>query len=230
MRPREGNLDALLSDGLADRMLRSLMTAAVVLVAPCAIAEEKDDVVAAFKGYKEAILAQKGEEAAGWVTKGTIDEYQRYVDWALEADRKTVEGLSMINRVQVLTMRHRVPAEQLRKATGKSIFIHAVKEDWIGKDGVIRTELGDEITVAGEKATVPVLIGGEPAPLKFQFRKEEGKWRFDLVELMAATGPAFEAAAKQAGMEENELILKVLEKVSGKKPEDSIWTPVGKGE
>jgi hypothetical protein len=209
--------------------MRSLMTVAFALVAPCVFAEEKDGVVAAFKGYKEAILGQKGEEAAGWVTKGTIDEYQRYIDWALEADRKTVEGLSMINRVQILTLRHRVPAEDLRKATGKSIFIHAVKEDWIGKDGVIRTELGDEVAVAGERATAEVLIGGEPAPVKFQFKKEEGKWRFDLVELMAATGPAFEAAAKQAGMDENELIMKVLETVSGKKPEESVWTPVGKG-
>ena len=207
-----------------------MITAALVAMAPCVMAEEKDEVLAAFKGYKEAILTQKGEDAAGWVTKGTIAEYQRYIDWALEADRKTVEGLSMINRVQVLTMRHRVPAEDLRKATGKSIFIHAVKEDWIGKDGVIRTELADDIAVAGERATGSVLIGGEPAPLKFHFRKEEGKWRFDLVELMTATGPAFEAAAKQAKMEENELIMKVLETVSGKKPEESVWTPVGKVE
>ena len=206
------------------------MTAAIVAMAPCALAEDKDDVMAAFKGYKEAILAQKGEDAAGWVTKGTLKAYQDYVDWALVSDRKTVEGLSMVNRVQVLTMRHRVPAEELRKATGKSIFIHAVKEDWIGKDGVIRTELADDVAVAGERATGSALIGGEAFPLKFEFRKEDGKWRFDLVALMTATGPAFEAAAKQAGMEENELILKVLETVSGKKPGDSVWAPVGKGE
>jgi hypothetical protein len=207
-----------------------LTTVAFAIVAPCVLAEEKDDVLAAYNSYKEAILAQKGEEAAGWVSKGTIDAYQEYVDWALEADRKTVEGLSMINRVQVLTMRHRVPAEELRKSTGKSIFAHAVKEDWIGKDGTIRTELADDIAVAGDRATGSALVGGKAAPLKFHFRKEEGKWRFDLVELMKATSPAFEAAAKQAGMEENELIMKILETVSGKKPEESIWTPVGKGE
>lgn len=210
-------------------MTRFLMTAAFVAMAPCVLAEEKDDVLAAFKGYKAAILAQKGEDAAGWVTKGTIDAYQEYVDWALEADRKTVEGLSMVNRVQVLTMRHRVPAGELRKATGTSIFVHAVKEDWIGKDGVIRTELADDIAVSGERATGSALIGGEAVPLKFHFRKEDGKWRFDLVALMKATGPAFEAAAKQAGMEQNELILKLLETISGKKPEESVWEPVGKG-
>jgi hypothetical protein len=209
-------------------MMRSLLTMALMAVIPSAVAEEKEDVAAAFKGYKEAILAQKGEEAAGWVTKGTLDEYQRYIDWALEADRKTVEGLSMMNRVQVLTMRHRVPAEDLRKATGRSIFIHAVDQDWIGKDGVIRTELTEDVAVAGERATGAVTIGGELAPMKFHFRKEDGKWRLDLIELIKFSGPALQAAAEQAGMEENELILKVLEMVSGQKPAGTIWEAVGK--
>jgi hypothetical protein len=207
-------------------MTRSLITAAL-LAAPFAMAEEKDAVKAAFQGYKDAVVAQRGEDAAGWVTKSTIDEYQRYVDWAQTADRKTVERLPFGNRVQVLMIRHRVDTPTLRKANGHSIFVHAVDKDWTGKAGVMRMELG-EVQVTGERATGKGIINGQPAGMDFVFRKENDKWRIDLMEASKASAPALQAAVARSGQEETAFILQMLEAISKKKPDDTIWIPVGK--
>ena len=61
-------------------------------------AVDRDDVRASFDAYKAAILSQDGTRASELVSRRTIAEYQKYVDWAHTADRRTLESLSLINR------------------------------------------------------------------------------------------------------------------------------------
>lgn len=190
-------------------------------------AGDADGVKKTFADYRSAVLDQRGKDAVQLLSKATIDEYQKYVDWALKADKKTLESLSMMNRLQVMTLRHRVEPETLRKLTGKSAIIHAVDRNWIGKNGVIRTSLG-KIDVVENSATAEVIIGERKTPQRFQFNKENGVWKFDLVRVMMNINAAFKETAKRAGMSENEFIFHALESISGKKVDDSIWVPVGK--
>lgn len=209
------------------------MKALIITLACCipfiAFASEPEAVVKTFEGYKSAILEQKGQVAVGLVTKQTVDEYQHYVDWALSADRKTLGALSFINRFQVLLLKQRIPANTLKKLNGRSVFAYAVDRDWIGKNGVIRTTLGN-VTVANNRATAEVLIGGKTAPNRFQFAKEDGSWKFDLIQVIRDTDQTLKAAAKQRGTTEDEFMFSLIETVSGRKVEDSIWTPLQKVE
>lgn len=183
-----------------------------------------EGVSTCFLSYRSAILDQNGEKAVKLLSQATIDEYQSYVDLALAAERQALEELSFINRMQVLILRHRIPVEVLRTLDGRSAIVHAVDRDWIGKDGVIRTELG-KISIASRRATAEVEIGGRKVPSRFQFRQEDGAWKFDLVSLLRDTNLAMKQAARQAGMEEDEFLFTILESVSGKKVDDGIWTP-----
>lgn len=205
-----------------------LMIVAVALCVPLLVlAGEPEAVGRCFQDYKSAILGQEGDAAAGLVTTKTIDEYQRYVDWAMSADRRTLEALSLVNRFQVLLLRQRIPAETLSRLNGRSVFVYAVDRDWIGKDSVIRTTLGT-VSVAGNRATSEVLIGGQTAPHRFHFARENGAWRFDLVQLLQTTDQALKAVARQRGMSEDEFIFSLIETVSGKRVEPAIWVPVQK--
>jgi len=186
---------------------------------------EPEAVSESFQSYKSAILDQKGESAVRLVTKRTVEEYQKYVDWALSADRKTLESLSFINRFQTFLLKHRIPLDTLKKLNGRSTFVYAVDRDWIGKNGVIRTTLG-EIDVADKRANAEVIIGGQKVPNRFQFIKEEGIWKFDLIQVMRDTDQALKVAAKQKGLSENEFMFSLIETISGKKVNDSIWTPI----
>ena len=191
----------------------------------CSFAGEPEDVHATFDGYKSAVLSQKGEAAVGFVTKGTVEEFQNYVNWALDADRKTLESLSLANRLQVVLIRHRVPAAELTKMDGKSCFVYAVDRDWIGKNGVIHLGLG-KVDISNERATAEATVGGEKTPLRMQFRKEGGQWRLDLKQLMQVANAGLVAMAKKEGITENELILVMAESVSGRKVPETIWDPV----
>ena len=86
-------------------------------------ADETGAVTGTFDNYKSAILELKGELAVGLVTNRTVEEYQHYVDWALTADRKTMESLSLINRLQVFLLRHRLPHDLLKRMDGRAVFI-----------------------------------------------------------------------------------------------------------
>lgn len=177
-----------------------------------------------FAAYKGAILAQQGETAVGHLSRSTIDEYQNYVNLSLTADREEIAELSFINRMQVILMRHRIPLETLRELDGRSAIVFAVDRDWIGKDAVIRTELGD-VSVYNDRATAEVAIGGQKAPTRFQFRRENGKWKFDLLSVLRDSNSAMKRAAEQAGMDEDQFLFSITESVTGKKIDESIWTP-----
>lgn len=209
------------------------MKALLIILACCisfiASANEPEAAVKTFEDYKSAILEQKGQVAVGLVTKRTVDEYQNYVDWALSADRKTLESLSFINRFQVLLLKHRIPPDTLKQLDGRSVFAYAVDRDWIGKNGVIRTTLG-KVDVANDRATAEVLIGGKAAANRFQFRKEDGTWKFDLIQVIRDTDQTLKAAAKQRGVTEEEFMFSLIETVSGRKVGDSIWNPIQKAE
>lgn len=186
-----------------------------------------EQVRLAFAGYREAVLKQKGADAVGYVTAGTLQQYQTFVDLALDGRREELEKLTLMNRMQVLMMRSQVPAEILRKATGRSMVIHAIDQGWIGEDGVLRTSLGD-VTAEHGRATAVALSDGQPTPIRFEFREEEGSWKLDLVKLTKMSAPAFKAVLEQSKMEEDDFILQILEMVSGQRPDESIWQPVGR--
>ncbi len=187
--------------------------------------EQEEKVKEAFESYKRAILRQSGIEAVEIVTQGTIDEYQKYVGWAKSAPKDELEGLSFVNRMQTLILRHRVPRRLLKQMTGKDAFVYAVNRDWIGKNSVVSTAVG-KIEVFEHQAVADAHVAENKLPFPFLFRKEEGKWKFDLVRLLKNTNVALLATSKQSGMEENAFIFMLIESASGKRVSETIWEPV----
>ena len=181
----------------------------------------------AFDAYKQAILSTDGAKSAKHIAQRTFDEYQQYVDWALQADRNTLEGLSAINKMQVFLMKHRIPKDEWRNMTGKKVFIYAVDHDWIGKQQTITTMISD-IQVSGTRATAAVIIGKKKAPNRFHFTNEDGFWKFDLTQTLRDTDFILRSQIKQSGMTEDEFMFRIIESISGTKVTDSIWEPIGK--
>jgi len=180
-----------------------------------------------FDAYKTAILNTDGPTAAAHVSKRTIDEYQQYVDWCRLADRQTLETLSTINKFQVLLLKHRIPKDDLMKMDGEAVFIHAVNNDWIGKNSVIVTTIGDIQTSDG-RGTAAVSMNQEKAPSRFHFIEEEGSWKFDLIQTLRDADQILKMQMRQLGLEEDEFIFRMIESVSGRKVPASIWEPLEK--
>lgn len=183
------------------------------------------DIEKTFEAYKNAILAADGAKSAEIVSQRTLDEYQKYVDWAVHADRETLENLSTVNKMQVLLMKHRIPASEWKEMTGRKAFIYAVDHGWIGKKDTMIVTIGD-IRVSGSRATAAAFLKEKKAGNSFHFSREGGSWKLDLIQTLRDTDLLLKEQIKQAGVSENGFIFNILEVLSGRKVPDSIWEPL----
>jgi len=200
----------------------------LLLTISCADQPKTGDELAVqqcFNLYKSAILKQNGAEAIAQLDSGTIKLYQEYLDWALYADEERLNELSLINRMQAILIRHRIPLEKLNKMNGAKLLVYAIDNDWIGKNGVIRTEIG-KIYISNERASADVLNEGKKVLIRFQFNKEEGLWKMDLSHILESTNILMLEAVKDSGKPENEFIFLMSESVSGQKISETIWDPL----
>jgi hypothetical protein len=201
---------------------------AALLVSGCGSngSSEVDAIQQTFAAYKSAILNTDGVTAAENVSQRTIDEYQQYVDWCRKADRQTLQKLSTINKFQVLLLKHRIRTDELKTMDGKAVFIYAVDHDWIGKNSVIVTTIGD-IQASEGRGTAAVYIEDQKTPVRFHFTKEDDSWKFDLIQSIRDADQVLKEQIRQLDVTENEFIFRMIETVSGRKVPDSIWEPLG---
>ncbi len=108
--------------------------------------------------------------------------------------------------------------------SGRELVIYAIDRGWIGKGSVARIDIG-EVTVDGDAATAVVVNRRGPSSQRFHFRKEDGLWKFDLVQLLALAEQAFEFMAAAQDLERDEFAERMLEEVSGKPVGPEIWQP-----
>ena len=183
------------------------------------------EIQCTFDAYKSAILSMDGSASVDQIAQRTLNEYQKYIDWCLHADRRTLQNLSTINKMQVFLIKHRIPVDELKEMTGEKAFIYAVDHDWIGKKGTIVTTIND-IQVSGSRATTATLSNKKKTPMRFHFTKEEGAWKLDLTQTLRDTDAVLKAQIEQAGISEDDYIFRIIEMISGRKVLNSIWEPI----
>jgi hypothetical protein len=212
--------------------MRSLALTALIFTFHLALSaqgsQSEDGLVRrAFLSYKEAILQQQGQSAVLLVSRATLQYYARMKTLALVGQEKEVRLLSPMNKIMVLSLRHRVPVDDLRGMTPEEVFTYAVNHGWIGKNSVLDSDIGG-LQVFGNDASAEYVKSGTPTPLKYRFTKEDGKWKIDLTALMPVADQAMSMLIKQKGLDEDTFITSLIESISGKKVLPSIWQPPGK--
>lgn len=179
----------------------------------------------AFLQYKEAILRQQGETAWQHVDANTARYYDEMRLLALNGSEEKVRALNFVNKVTVLLLRHRVGLEGLRPMTTKDVFVYAVDKGMIGRDGVLKSNVG-KVRVFADKASGELLHEGKVAPFAYQFTKEDGQWKIDLTAILPSANVAMKALIEREKLNEDEFLLLLVESVSGSKPSAAIWQPL----
>lgn len=200
------------------------------LASPIAVASsetEKSAVALAWSQLKQAMLESDGEAAASRVTKVTHEYYEELRKAALSAERGQLEEMVFAKRFTVLAMRFRMTKEELTKMSGREVFVHAVEEGWVGKDGVTKVEIG-EFTVAGAHASAPLLSAGRESGLVVHFDKEEGAWKLDMMQFMKFANLAFDKMLAESQFTEEEFTKKLLGAVTGREVTEEVWIPLDK--
>lgn len=196
-----------------------------VVVARAGLADDATEVRACYDAYKTAILAKDGPAAVALVDSRTLAYYGRVREMALKLPAADTRKLPLLDKLMVLTLRHRVPVEKVAAWDATSTVEHAVNEGWIGAEDVKTNELGD-IAVDGQRATGVHITKGVATSLRFSFYQEDGKWQINLTEAMPAAEKHFKLYAASNRQTEDEFLATVLELVSGKAVDDKVWEPL----
>lgn len=178
-----------------------------------------------FDNYKSAILNDKGEQAINYVDSRTLKYYSDILETAKTADSLAVNQLGLMDKIMVLTLRHRTPKKELLAFDGKKLFTYAIKEGMVGKNSVMNVSIGN-VEVDTNFAKGQLVTNGQQAPFYFHFNKEDGGWKIDLTSILPASETAFKSVIKQSGQSENDFLLNLLTMLTGNKPNNSIWKPV----
>ncbi len=192
-------------------------------------ASDEGQIRGCFAEYQQALSARNGRAAAALMDAATVGYYGRVRALALQADAAQVRKLPVLDKLMVLRLRSGVPLEKLRAMNAEDVLVLGVDQGWVGASGGDNA-LGS-IQVARPEARADLMVRGKPSGLQFVFRLEGGKWKLDLMGLLAAAAPAFAAAAAQSRMSEDAFVVRVLEMATGAKLPPGIWDapqPAGK--
>ena len=182
------------------------------------------DIRAVFIGYRKALLDKNGAAAANFVDGNTMEYYRQIKHQALYAPEPRVRELALMDKLMVLRIRHEIPARTLLSMDTKRFFALGVDRGWIGADSVRKVAIG-KIEVQGKRATAQLVQSGAPAPFKFSFNKESRGWKLDLTAMFPIARLAFKSMVPK-DQAEDQFALDLLESLSGKKPNLSLWRPL----
>ncbi|KIC93530.1 hypothetical protein [Flavihumibacter solisilvae] len=176
----------------------------------------------AFDNYKSAILNDKGEDAVTYVDSRTLKYYDHILEAAKHVDSSKLNSLPLIDKITILTFRHRASKEEITSMDGKGLFIYAIKNGMVGKNSVANNTIG-EVTIDKDFAKGQLVVRGNAVPMYFHFYKEQANWKLDLTSLFPIANMTFKKMIEDSGEEENEFLLNLLEMMTGTKPGPEIW-------
>lgn len=185
---------------------------------------EKAAIRKCFQAYRNAILEGKGESAVQYISQKTLDYYAEIRDLALYQDAPRVMALDLMDRLMILSLRHRVGARRLQQMDAKALFVYSVENGWIGKDGIQRLSLA-EILVEPRTAKAYYNFNGESSGLFLLFYKQAKGWALDLTNVLRTGNAALVESLRSANRDENEFIFDAIASVTGSRPPQSIWHP-----
>jgi len=191
------------------------------------IAQNTEEVLVkkSFDNYKSAILNDRGQEAVTYVDSRTVRYYTDILQTTKNADATEINALGLMDKLMVLTIRHRATKEEILGFDGEGLLIYAIEKGMVGKNSVANNTLGT-IEVEGTFAKGQLVTGGRETPLYFHFYKENGIWKIDITSVFSMGAVAFKKMQEDSGYDENEYIFALLEMLTGKKPGEDIWNSI----
>lgn len=175
-----------------------------------------NDVHEAFTTYKMAILNDDGNRAFSVVDKRTRDYYDELHRLSVSGSETEIRGLSLMDMMQVVLMRHRIPSEEFLSMTGEKLFVYCVDKGWVGKNSVANLEIGD-IEIHENFAIGSVINNGQLTKMQFHFYHEEDSWKIDITKTVEYGAAAFKQLQEGSGTSEEEFIFSLVESASGTK-------------
>jgi len=172
-----------------------------------------------YRLYQQAIANRNGAEAAQFIDSSSLAYYGKMLDWVNTADSLTLSRLSLIDRLTVLNFRHMDTTKKIASFNEKKLFQFAIDTEIITST---EDSLG-HVQVDKEEAVGYLKNNEDQDSVKITFRKENGRWKVDLVSQIIQSGEVIKALLSTSELAENDYLFYLLENMSGRAPDPAIW-------
>lgn len=180
---------------------------------------------ALFQEYKAAIQDKDGEGAVDLLDSETLGYYEELLQHIRMADSASIATFRLTDKVTVLSMRHRLAAEEIWSFDNKALLVYAVEEGLLGRDAAVIPNL-DEVKVEGNWAVGKIKTPeGMRAP-RFHFNREGDAWKMNLLNIFDMSDELLRSAVTKSNMQEGAFLRIALEKMHGDALRADILEPV----
>lgn len=204
---------------------RTLIALLIASLTGTAFGGDEDEVRKAWENYRTAILAQDGDAAYALIDRGTRGYYHELLQAVIYARPRDMPQLMIMVKLAVIQSRRDIPAAQLLEFDAEAYFEHSVERGWFSKE-TMRTISLVAIEVDGDRARSSVERDGQIVRSGYEFRREDGAWRINLMPALIAGEWALQQIVGASGKAEDDFIFDLVEAHSGARPDASIWEPV----
>lgn len=178
-----------------------------------------------FSDYRTAILAGKGVDASELLSQSTLDYFEQMRTLAIHGDADAVQATALVDQIQIMLFRFRVPVETLETLSPKGLIAYSVERGWIGTKSVEKVTAG-KVQTQEDAALLHVNVDGKDAGPAFRFVREAVGWRLDLVPTLKATDGILRSTALRGGVSHKEYILAVISLALDRDVGDEAWVPL----
>ena len=193
--------------------------------APPAPADDAADVLAAFEHYRAAILAQDADAAYALIDRTTRGYYHELLQAVIYAQPRDMPQLMIMVKLAIIQSRRDIPGEQLAALDAEQYFKHSVARGWFSKDTMRSISLV-AIEIDGNRARSSVERDGQLVQSGYEFRREDGAWKINLMPALIAGEWAMQQIVRASGKAEDDFIFDLVEAHSGTRPDASVWEPI----
>lgn len=205
---------------------RAGVLAAAIFCGATALAagEVEDRIVKRFDDYKAALQGDRGAEAAAFLSRSTVDYYEKVRDLALYATREELKPQSHVDVLQAMVLRSRIPAAEMRLMDGRALLVRAIDNGWVGKENFEPFSVA-AVRVDGDKAVADMAPAAGTPTTPLDFVREGGEWLIDLVGLLQSTNQMFDMLITTQQLDREAFVLTVLSSLDGKPVDATVWNP-----
>ncbi len=190
--------------------------------------KDVQDVQKCYDAYKKAIMESNGKEAIKSITQSSVDYYGDILEWALNSSKSEVEKLDPVHQFMVLSVRKRIPKEQIKKMTGESLLIYTVDNEWTNKKTVAITELAEIRKIGDNTAKAAMTVRNENTDTVVEFIRadKDAEWKINLLSLSENVNGQLIRMASDRNETVGKLILDMIKQITNSSVSEDVWNPV----
>lgn len=177
-----------------------------------------------FDSYKSALLARDGQAAASLLDAHTRTYYSDILEQVRYADSLEILALPPMDKITVLAARVRMTTEELQGFDDDGFLVRAVELGMVSDEKTQLIKIG---TLSGDKkkAEAPVISQGREMPWNYEFYKEDGDWKLNLVATFPEINELLAGLALGSNISQHEFIYNMLVNTYGTDALKGKWQP-----